>query len=473
MGKTDLSNIGQQNSVVNHDDILIYQALDLFNKYCEKKNNVYSKGVLKPNFDITDDNNLLKTKAQRLYELYLNKSMKKKIILFFKYPNYGQYGINTYLNSILNIFPHDECDIIVCYLDAMNRDFFLNSDYAVFYFPRLNNTSYPDWQTKISKAIFYYMATKIGYEKNVICHFNLYGYNDLIKLFKEKMNAKTIFTVHYTSWGLNYRGDIQAMKELLRKSEEQFNKTEREIIKLTEIERKSIINSDYVIAPSLFTINHLRTIYNLKKSRIIYIPHSVERIMSSSMRSQNEIRSEYGFKPTDKIVLFVGRLDENKGLESLISVFIVLRKQIPQLRLIVAGEGNFHTILKIIPNYERNNIMFVGFVDKMIIDELLTISDIGVVPSYYEEFGYTAVEMLSTGMPVICSNTSGLQQLKQYWDNVYFFKHDILNNGLLKVMKKVLNKNLEIINQFSQRLGNDIINSNFLRNMKKLYNIPK
>lgn len=117
--------------------------------------------------------------------------------------------------------------------------------------------------------------------------------------------------------------------------------------------------------------------------------------------------------------------------------------------------------------------MFVGFVEKMIIDKLLTISDIGVVPSYYEEFGYTAVEMLSTGMPVICSNTSGLQQLKQYWDNVYFFKHDILNNGFLKVMKKVLNKNLEMINRFSQRLGNNGINSNFLRNMKKLYDIPK
>ena len=417
------------------------------------------------------DKELLKANTQRSYELYLNGSDRRKIILFFKSPIYGQYGINTYLHSILTVLPKNDLDIIVCYLDALRRDFFLEKDYAVFSFQRLNYTGTSNCQEKLSKSIYYFLASKIGYGKNVVCHFNLYGFDDLMKLFKEKMNAKIIFTVHYTSWGLNYRGNIEVVENLLHKPEEQLNKNEQEILRLMKEEKESILSSDYVIAPSLFTVDHLLSIYNIRKSNIIYIPHFVESVTNKVMRSQNEIRLEYGFDNNHKIILFVGRLDDNKGLECLISVFTVLHKQIASLRLIIAGDGDFNNVLRFIPNQVRESVIFVGFVEKRVLSELFKISDIGVVPSYYEEFGYTAVEMLTAGMPVVCSDTSGLTQLKLYSDRVYFFRHDVQNKGFLNIMEKILTMDLREKDSCIWKLGKDIIKSNFLIKMKNIYKI--
>lgn len=92
-----------------------------------------------------------------------------------------------------------------------------------------------------------------------------------------------------------------------------------------------------------------------------------------------------------------------------------------------------------------------------------------IVPSYYEEFGYTAAEMLSFGLPVICSYTSGLQQLNKLWSNVYYFKHDNTNIGLLKCLKNILDA--PPTNRNRKSFDNAGIVSNFKNKVLRLYGL--
>lgn len=464
-------------SSVNCSAILKYEmlenALRMFDEYLSAKetNNQCSEEMAEGK--TISDINVLKNKAQRFYESYLAESKKKVILLFFKSPIYSQYGISTYLQSLLSLIPSTYYDIIVCYLDAPGMDFALLSNYAIYHFPRLINTQISSCQEKLSKAIFYTVASKIAINKTVICHFNLYGYSNLIKLFKSKMNARTIFTVHYTSWGLNLRGQISLIQKLKEQHKSQLRELDRKILELTHEEEQNLNNCDYIIAPSIFTVEHLKLVYNIQDSRIVYVPHSIKQSQRIPTKSKNAIRTEYGFGDDHHLFLYVGRIDENKGLECLISAFVRLYKQSAMCKLIVAGDGNFQSILKIIPSFVRNSIIFVGFAENNVLDELMKMADVGVVPSYYEEFGYTAAEMLMTGMPVICSDTSGLRQLKQWWRNIYYFRHDSCNNDLFKCMTQVLKKGLKKESEQILRVTKEDMNLNFKKNMNNLYGIPK
>lgn len=448
------------------------KALRMFDGYLSAKESNQSSEEMAEDETIRDIE-ALKNKAQRLYETYLANSPKKVILLFFKSPIYGQYGINTYLQSLLELIPSTYYDIIVCYLDSPDIDFFLSTNYAIYHFPQFVNTQMPSYQEKLSKVIFYTVATKLGINKTVICHFNLYGYSSLIKLLKSKLNAKIIFTVHYTTWGLNLQGQISLMQKLKVQHRSQLKERDRKILEFTYEEEQNLINCDYIIAPSIFTVDHLKLVYNIQDSRIVYVPHSIKQFQRISTRSKRAIRTEYGFGDEHDIFLYVGRIDENKGLGCLISAFVRLYKQSTMCRLIIAGNGDFQSILKIIPSFVRNSIMFVGFAENDILDELTRMADIGVVPSYYEEFGYTAAEMLMAGIPVICSDTSGLQQLKRWWHNIYYFRHDAYNNDLFKCMTQVLKNEQKRESEQILRAVKMDIDLNFKNCMNNLYGISK
>ena len=90
--------------------------------------------------------------------------------------------------------------------------------------------------------------------------------------------------------------------------------------------------------------------------------------------------------------------------------FIELQKVYPQLRLIIAGDGNYNAIFPKL-TFGWSKVIFTGFVDKTILYELFSIADIGVLPSFHEEFGYVALEMMMMGLPLVVGRTSGLSEL--------------------------------------------------------------
>lgn len=112
----------------------------------------------------------------------------------------------------------------------------------------------------------------------------------------------------------------------------------------------------------------------------------------------------------ERVILFVGRIDEMKGLSYLIKAFREVLKQHADCRLVIVGSGNYDLFFREAKNISTK-VTFVGFLEKDELYELYQIADLGVVPSLFEPFGYVPVEMMIHKLPIVATATSGLNEV--------------------------------------------------------------
>ncbi len=122
-----------------------------------------------------------------------------------------------------------------------------------------------------------------------------------------------------------------------------------------------------------------------------------------------------GLAVDDRVVLYVGRLEEAKGLHVLLPAFAALAR--PELRLVIAGTG-------LDPDYERRlheqvetlglgrQVVFAGYVPNTEVPELYAMAEFSVVPSittrtFKEPWGLIVNEAFGQGTPVIASDCVG------------------------------------------------------------------
>ncbi len=109
-------------------------------------------------------------------------------------------------------------------------------------------------------------------------------------------------------------------------------------------------------------------------------------------------------------LMFLGRLEYEKGVHDLIAALPRVRRTHPGTTLTIAGTGTQqawlteqarkHKVLKA--------ISFVGHLDHDQLVSLLHTADAAVLPSHYEPFGIVALEAAATGIPLVTSNVGGL-----------------------------------------------------------------
>lgn len=121
----------------------------------------------------------------------------------------------------------------------------------------------------------------------------------------------------------------------------------------------------------------------------------------------------------DKVfgVLFLARLEEEKGLFETIQAVVSLQDKGLPIKLTVAGDGPAkYKLVKVLKKLARSKdqIDFIGYVDgEKKINAFLT-SDIYCFPSAYGEgLPNSVLEAMAFGMPVICTNVGGLSDIFQ------------------------------------------------------------
>jgi N-acetyl-alpha-D-glucosaminyl L-malate synthase BshA len=115
-------------------------------------------------------------------------------------------------------------------------------------------------------------------------------------------------------------------------------------------------------------------------------------------------------KPGEKIVVHVSNFRPVKRLQDVIKVFAEMQKKVPA-KLLLIGDG---------PERERafQVAREVGVMDKThflgkqnMIEHYYSIADLLLFPSEYESFGVTALEAMSSRLPVVASSGSGLSEV--------------------------------------------------------------
>jgi len=121
-------------------------------------------------------------------------------------------------------------------------------------------------------------------------------------------------------------------------------------------------------------------------------------------------RQRFGDGP---LVVYSGRLEWEKGVQTLLAAMPRLRRRHPGVRLVIAGTGTLEAELHARARALRlgRSVEFAGRLSTTALAGLLGAADVACVPSLYEPFGLVAVEAAAAGAPLVVSDTGGLREV--------------------------------------------------------------
>lgn len=127
----------------------------------------------------------------------------------------------------------------------------------------------------------------------------------------------------------------------------------------------------------------------------------------ASQNEKIELRSKYKYNSDDFIVLYIAEFIPRKDHDFFIKNIPVLKKQIPNLKVIMPGRGVQLKEMKILAvNLEVDDIIwFPGY--RKDINLLCEISDLYVATSRQEGLPLSVIEAMASGLPVVASNIRG------------------------------------------------------------------
>jgi len=108
-------------------------------------------------------------------------------------------------------------------------------------------------------------------------------------------------------------------------------------------------------------------------------------------------------------ILFLGRIEERKGLMYLLKAFKILSKKYSNLRLIVVGEGPLEEDCRNwVKRNKLDNVVFEGRAGEKNVPSYYRTADIYCSPAIFgESFGIVLVEAMASGTPVVAFANSG------------------------------------------------------------------
>jgi len=182
------------------------------------------------------------------------------------------------------------------------------------------------------------------------------------------------------------------------------------------IEWWATYEADRVIVCSQSMKNEICGHFNLPLDKVEVIPNAIDPTNYQTSVDRGSVRQRYGVGYGEKLILCVGRLVPQKGIEYFIRAIPSIAKRYPEAKFIIVGEGWSRDILEAEAHASGHGkkIRFTGFAsDKEVID-LMTSADVLVVPSVYEPFGIVALEGMATGVPVVASQVGGLSEVIEH-----------------------------------------------------------
>lgn len=184
-----------------------------------------------------------------------------------------------------------------------------------------------------------------------------------------------------------------------------------------DVEREILEKANCVFATSPEEEKTLRSLVSTN-GKIAMIPCGTDT-SNFRLMSKTDARQQLNLNGSAKIVLYVGRFDRRKGIETLVRAYSKLKEQgIENLKLVIVGGTSPQMvdaiekarIEKIIDELGlKSEVIFAGRIGHDVLPLYYTAADVCVIPSHYEPFGLVAIEAMACGTPVVASDVGGLR----------------------------------------------------------------
>lgn len=189
------------------------------------------------------------------------------------------------------------------------------------------------------------------------------------------------------------------------------------------IERLGLEYADEIIPVSNYTKNIIKSNYHIPANKITPIHNCID----SSQLVEIPFNQDYLQHLKDlgkKIVLSLGRITGQKGIEYLIPVAQNIIKKDPNIIFIITGNGDQrpHIINEIAKHNLSDNVIIPGWATRANANRYFHMADLFIMPSVSEPFGIVALESIIKKTPAIVSKTSGASEILppelaiDFWD---------------------------------------------------------
>jgi len=156
---------------------------------------------------------------------------------------------------------------------------------------------------------------------------------------------------------------------------------------------------------------------NIPRDKVSVVFNGIEPGRFAIPDDISDLRRAWGLSPEERVISYVGRLESEKGIETLIRAFALLRQSSLPAKLLIAGKSLFSGE-DYASHLERladslgiiDDVKFLGHISNT--QSLYQISDVNVLPSLWlEAFGRVIIEAMACGTPAIGSHSGGIPEI--------------------------------------------------------------
>ncbi|MBQ9657574.1 MAG: glycosyltransferase family 4 protein [Clostridia bacterium] len=328
----------------------------------------------------------------------------KILMLAWEYPPRIVGGISRVVYDLSHRLIKDGHDVtVITYRDGEALPYENDKGVEVYRVDNymINPNNFIDWIMQMNFAMVA-KANQVIAEKG---NFDVIHAHDWLvayaaKTIKESTNTPIVATIHATEAGRN--------SGIHDETQRYINDTEW---MLTYEATEVIVNSNYMK-------NELQRLFGLPFEKINVVPNGVNLTAFSGVERDYEFRRRYAMD-NEKIILFMGRLVYEKGIQHLIAAMPKILSGYHDTKLVIAGKGPMLDELKEEARNLgiENKVCFAGYMNGKDVQKLYKAADISVFPSTYEPFGIVALEAMLAENPIVVSDIGGLNEIVNHREN--------------------------------------------------------
>lgn len=222
-----------------------------------------------------------------------------------------------------------------------------------------------------------------------------------------------------------------------------------------------------LVAPSKKMARQLKA-FNIAKP-IAIIPNGVD-----SLPTDEQLKLKYenlfDIQPNHKVLLYVGRLGQEKNIELLIESFNILAPDFPEAKLLICGDFEHRSILEEIANESpyKNRIIFSGMIPHNELGAIYSLADIFVFPSVTDTQALVLHEATHAGLPVVMVDKD-ITAVVEDGKNGLFAKNNSKDFSE-KIVRLLKNKNeLLRMSQASKKISSVYTAKRQTKELEKIY----
>jgi glycosyltransferase involved in cell wall biosynthesis len=186
-----------------------------------------------------------------------------------------------------------------------------------------------------------------------------------------------------------------------------FHDNQKSFIKKIRIFSEKFLTSKSVINISVSESNKQTGIKNIESFSSVVVNNGIDQEKFNPAKVFKNVRKELGINEQQIVLLFIARFTSHKQPLTLIHAFAIAIKTMPNLQLLMVGEGDEKdAALQLAKELSvENNIIFEPF--RQDVPDVLNAADIFILPSLWEGLPIGLLEAMSMGKAVIASNVDG------------------------------------------------------------------